>query len=236
MSSFILKIIALITMTIDHFSIIILRKPAGFLRVIGRIAFPLFAFQLVQGFIHTKNRLKHCTLLLIFAFISQVPFELAFNIKSLNIFFTLFLGFVAIWLFEFTYNSLKSYIKNHNKILYIISLIVILPFAFLGNIYNVDYGAWGILVICLFYFTRNCKKFIIPLLGYAALCIFKYWNVLLKAPLNINVWLNLLGTFIPIVLIYFYNGRKGKSMKYLFYIYYPAHLILLHYLATFFII
>ena len=103
MSAFILKIIALITMTCDHISYVIFKK-FSYLNYIGRIAFPIFAFQISEGYIHTKNLKKYLLRLFVFALISQAPYALYrsafFASFSLNVFFTLFLGLIGIILFE----------------------------------------------------------------------------------------------------------------------------------------
>ena len=82
MTSFSLKIIALITMFLDHISYPIFGG-FSYLNLIGRIAFPIFAFQISEGFIHTKNVKKYMLRLLLFAFISQIPFQL-FHFKFVN--------------------------------------------------------------------------------------------------------------------------------------------------------
>ena len=104
MTSFVLKIIALITMFIDHLGYAIYGK-FSYLNYIGRIAFPIFAFQISEGFVHTKNIKKYFIRLLVFAIISQLPFMLFLstfskNIYELNIFFTLSFGLLAIFIFD----------------------------------------------------------------------------------------------------------------------------------------
>ena len=102
MSSFVIKIIAIISMIFDHASDAIIGH-FSFFNLIGRIAFPLFCFQLVNGFKHTKNIYKYMLRLIIFGIISQIPFSIFIYFYSgsfitLNIFFTLALGLLAIYL------------------------------------------------------------------------------------------------------------------------------------------
>ena len=104
MTSFILKIIGVITMLFDHVGDAIIGK-FSFCNLIGRIAFPIFAFQAVQGYIYTKDLKKHMVKLFIFACISQIPFMLFLStfteeILTLNIFFTLFLGLLALFVYD----------------------------------------------------------------------------------------------------------------------------------------
>ncbi len=113
MSAFILKIIAVISMTCDHLSYLIFRQ-FSFLNYIGRIAFPIFAYQITEGYIHTHSLKNYFLRLFVFALISQVPFMLFTSMYStsihLNIFFTLILGLISIFIYEFL-NNLK-YDKN----------------------------------------------------------------------------------------------------------------------------
>ena len=104
MTSFTLKIIALITMFIDHLGYAIFNK-FSFFNYIGRVAFPIFAFQISEGFHYTKNVKKYFARLLLFAIFSQIPFMLflsifSTNIYKLNVFFTLFLGLFSIYIYD----------------------------------------------------------------------------------------------------------------------------------------
>ena len=107
-SGYWLKLIAVISMLIDHTSAVILEQipgleaPAFFMRIIGRAAFPIYCFLLVEGFYHTRSRAKYAGRLFLFALISEVPFDLAFSrrmwdFSSNNVFFTLLFGLLVIW-------------------------------------------------------------------------------------------------------------------------------------------
>ena len=106
MSAFVLKVIALISMVCDHSSYVIFGR-FSFLNYIGRIAFPIFAFQITEGYTHTRNLKSYLLRLFAFSLISQAPFMLFTSIISskfsLNIFFTLFLGLISITLFDRLY-------------------------------------------------------------------------------------------------------------------------------------
>ena len=103
MTSFVLKIIALISMLSDHLGYIIFGR-FSFMNCIGRLAFPIFAFSITEGFNHTKNLKKYLYRLSIFAIVSQIPFMLfmsTFTSRfSLNILFTLLLGLIAISIYD----------------------------------------------------------------------------------------------------------------------------------------
>ena len=102
LDSFQLKWIAIITMLIDHVGAIFFPGNLVF-RYVGRIAFPIFCFQLVEGFFHTRNIEKYMLRLGIFAIISEIPYDLAFrgnilDFEHQNVFFTLFLGILMLYL------------------------------------------------------------------------------------------------------------------------------------------
>ena len=237
MSSFVIKIIAIISMIFDHASDAIIGH-FSFFNLIGRIAFPLFCFQLVNGFKHTKNIYKYMLRLIIFGIISQIPFSIFIyfysgSFTTLNIFFTLALGLLAIYLLDKLPNNLK----------FIGILIDILIIA-LAEIIKVDYGWFGVaLILCiyLFYKERNgydkeiikntdninilnkLKNNYLFTIIFFLLCFIKYCNLFSNVS-SIIVWEQILFTFSPIIVMLLYNGKKGSSLKYFFYAFYPIHL------------
>lgn len=218
-----LKIIAMISMIIDHTAHMLqkdlpilneaLPLPFGqnitiyyIMRLLGRLAFPIFCFLIAEGFYYTKNRKKYGLNLLVFAIISELPFNLLysrgkhlFSTNGQNVFFTLFLGFLVLCILESKFNTLF-------KLIPIISIII------LSGFLHIDYGTQGILLISMLYMLRNnnVAKTILakPLLsgGYPA------WSAF--------------------VLINLYNGKrgfiKGKVFKYVFYAFYPVHILILY--------
>lgn len=244
MSSFVIKIIAIITMFCDHFSDAILGK-LSFLNIIGRIAFPLFCFQIVIGYKHTKNVNKYLLRLFIFSLISQVPFSLftyAYlgQINLLNVFFTLCLGLLAIYILDI---APKKY-----KILALLIDVIIMLFA---EFAKTDYGWFGVCLILCFYLFYNDKKSepaknvsensitffnnnVLFCIVYLTLCIIKYSSYFGLTYTYIVV-AEIIGTFFPVIFMLLYNGKKGPGLKYLFYIFYPLHLLILviaHYLIV----
>ena len=209
-----IKLIALFTMTIDHVGAILYPSELA-LRIVGRLSFPLFCYLIVLGLESTRSATRYFARLLLFAFISQVPYYLAFGygpLDSLNIFFTLALGVLFLrLLFPLRMRSLLS--------IFPILLSSILPF---------DYGWYGIMLIGCMYLLRKDA-----LLGVLALILV---NILFLPVSAIQV-LSLFS--VPIVLMH--NGGalrieteiKEKSaysslIKYFFYVYYPLHLSLLY--------
>lgn len=190
----------------------------SFLNLIGRIAFPLFAFQSVQGYLHTKNLKKHIKKLTIFAFISQIPFMLFLStittdIFKLNVLFTFILGLFSIYIYE----------KHKNKNVAILYVLLISIFAQLSNC---DYGMYGVLLIFLFYLFKDNKN--LMYISVILITIFKYAiNIFLNSSFTPRFILSAIFTCIPLIFINFYNKKEGPKAKYLFYVFYPLHLMLL---------
>ncbi len=177
------------------------------LRAIGRLAFPIFCFLLVEGFLHTKNVKKYALRLGLFALISEIPFDLAFNGKLLevsyqNVFFTLFIGLLVLIGLQYFEKSLPLHLS---WLRFLVALTGILFAVFLRT----DYDAFGIMLIVLLYEFRNHQT--LQCIAGAILMLFNSTT----------------GCF-AFLLIWFYNGERGKQLpKYFFYAFYPAHLIVL---------
>lgn len=202
------------------------------LRSVGRIAFPLFAFLLVEGFVHTSNYKRYLTRVGICALVAEIPFNLVItsasglysNLKgSTSIFcpfyqntvFTFVIGLLMLWCmryFEATDATPKAAFRQlFGQVLCVVVAGVV------AVLLRTDYNFFGILAIAVFYIFRHSKKMMI-LLG--CLVFLQYDITCLMA-------------FIP---IYMYNGMEvpAKKLKYFFYIFYPAHLLVL-FLASLFI-
>lgn len=216
MTSFILKLIAMFTMTIDHVGYIVFGK-FSFFNYIGRLAFPIFAFQISEGYLHTKNKKNYLYRLAFFAFASQVPFSLFYSTFStnfvLNVFVTLLIGLIAIIGYEQTTNKY-------------IGLLLVVCLASTANLIKADYGAFGVLAIFVFHVFK--KKKLYMNLSYLGLCVLKYLPSLLQSDFAYQYILLMLGTALPLVFVHFYNGKKGLSTKYVLYGYYPVHLMVLY--------
>ncbi|MEM3040916.1 MAG: TraX family protein [Nitrososphaerota archaeon] len=204
-----LKWIAVITMTIDHIGAV-LYPACWFLRVIGRLSFPLFSFLLVLGVETTRNVKNYSLRLFIFALVSQFPFVLAIGIgifESLNVFFTLFFGVLFIYFFK----------KK--------SPLILLPI--LASFLNFDYSIYGILLIGSMYLLREDRKTGIV-------------SIILLNLLFLPVWPTQIFSLFALPIILFYSsdlktfkGSEWKNAypfwrKYFFYVYYPLHLTLLY--------
>ncbi|MDO5155644.1 MAG: TraX family protein [Eubacteriales bacterium] len=206
--SFTLKMIAIITMLIDHIGYTCI--PMGtsqytVFRAIGRIAFPIFCFLIVEGFYHTRSHLNYLIRLAIFAILSEIPFDLAFRHTmfdwgSQNVFFTLMLGLLSLFCLE----------EINNRRVFVIPLVLIWAGAYF---IQCDYGLGGVLLIDMFYHARKTpiiRAILAALLLYLFFGKFELWGL------------------IAIPLIMLYNGKKGPSIKMLFYWFYPVHLMILY--------
>jgi hypothetical protein len=238
----ILKITAIITMFIDHIGAAILYFiPTLFLlnpenhkklelfygisRNIGRIAFPLFCFLLVEGFVHTKNVKKYMLRLFVFALVSEFPFDLAFYdglaFVHQNVFWTLLLGLITIygidWIIQFARQEQVDFSKVKNQVLMAIGLCGVgLIGGGISVLMNTDYSYHGVLLILIFYVLRH-NRIMAGLIGYMTFVTFLYEPFCLPA----------------FIMIQFYNGKKGLAKtkinyQYIFYAFYPVHLLILY--------
>ena len=220
-----LKYIAFLSMLADHVNKAliyhflsgegILQRISDAFDILGRIAFPLFAFFLVEGFFKTGNRKKYLASLVIFGIISEIPFDMAlsgvfFEPNSNNIMFTLALMLITIWIID----TLKEKMQNMSKyIWYPFSFVIVGIMCIISMVTGLDYEYHAIMIGYLFYIFYNKRVFAI-FLGYLA--IFK------------EVW-SLLG----FSLILTYNGKRGKQNKLFNYCFYPVHLLILGILRIF---
>ena len=229
MTSFSLKIFAIISMFCDHFGDAFWGQ-FSFLNLIGRFAFPIFAFQISEGFTHTKSIKKYFLRLGIFALIAQIPFSLFCgkfqgNYLALNVFFTLFLGLLSIYLYDYITKSPNTSPKSF-PIDKIIGIIVMLLIAYVAELLGTDYGMWGVIVIFAFYFFKKNK--LLMALSFVFLCIIKYGMYIYQVGFNSSILALGIFTALSILFIDLYNGKQGRKIKYLLYFFYPIHLFLLY--------
>ena len=256
MSSFTIKIIAIITMLIDHL------KDGLFpdyyvMNIIGRIAFPLFAFQVAIGYEKTKNVYKYMQRMLIFAIISEFAFYIFsqrfFNGQLVfNVMFTLLFGIMVMHVWDFKVYNKEDENKNINKkdkinqkpktnkesnlinniFIWIIKIFIIFTLCYIAEKFKFDYGALGVLFILAIHLLFNRDKKIIFSILYLLYCIYEFRAFFGVVPDGIT-FLYIAFMYFPIVIMFLYNGKKGPSLKYFFYLFYPIHIsiiILLSYI------
>jgi len=201
-----LKVIAMAAMLCDHVAVVFLQGELYLaLRIVGRIAFPIFAYFIVQGFLHTSDYRKYFMRIGIFAMVSEIPFDLAFQGKVLefhsqNVMFTLFIALGTLYfLREWEGNAWAE-------------CLVLLAGCLLGWLLRVDYGWFGVAVVGFFYLLRFKEYQYI----FISMLFFIYGGI---------EWFGILG--VMFVLLYREDRETLPLPRYLFYIFYPAHLLLL---------
>lgn len=203
-----LKLIACITMLIDHIGAIFV-PTWPFFRIIGRISFPIFCFLLVEGFHHTKNARKYGLRLLLSAVISEVIFDLAFygqpTWDASSVMVTLFLGFCVLQIIQSKQNI-------------VIKVICALLFALAGGMLHSDYGVYGILLIFLFDLTRKLPNKKVIQLAVMILLFYHMGGIAIYAAFSI----------IPISLYSAQKKTYNKAIQWTFYLFYPVHLFVLY--------
>lgn len=211
----VLKIIACICMLCDH-AAIILFMPGDttyeIMRRIGRTAFPIFCFLLTEGFIYSHSRKRYAGSLLLFALLSQPIYTMSISDspERLNVMFTLLLGIILLQVLE-QLSDLQSGIR------FCLSGISIALICMIASYIHCSYEAIGILEITAFYIFRQ-KRVLALLFAYIVISL----NILMGGA---GLW-----AAPAFIFIYFYNGKQGKiskKYKYLFYFFYPGHLLAL---------
>ena len=204
-----LKLIAILSMLIDHIGYIFFPGNIEF-RIVGRLAFPIFAWHISQGYVHTRDQKKYMLRMLIFAGISQLPFMLAFasGMDYLNVMFTFFLSLLVLYGIE------------HKK--YVLSLVSIFASSQIG----MDYGIYGVMMVLLFYIFKEKKNqaFIV--------------TSILTIVYSLDGWIYqnfaILGQLLALKMPYGLklNLKISKNFeKYFFYLFYPGHLLILYLIA-----
>lgn len=244
LSTFTLKIIAILTMTIDHIGAVLGMEGYDgilsydtymILRTIGRTAFPIFSYLIVEGYFHTRNVRNYTIRLFVFALLSQLPFNLAikgdiFKFQSLNIFFTLLLGLVLIWIIDTLIKKIRlSEIEPHQSVLLPYIFAVIAVFYAVDNFIPIDYGVYGLLLILVFYFFRAKEETLEnPDAGTKAVLAQFIAIGVITFLFSSGIQIYCLFALIPIAM---HNNKKGKGLKYFFYLYYPLHLLIIYFMG-----
>lgn len=219
-----LKAVAVVTMLIDHFAAVVisgyinarytrlpqeetavLKTAYEWMRHIGRMAFPIFVFLVVEGFYHTRDRKKYAARLFLFAVLSEIPYDLAVSgricsWRAQNTLFTLFFGLLVIWLMDAVRFA-------RGGILF--QLMIAAAGCGLACVCRLDYLWQGIALIALFYLLRAYRAAVV-LGGFCILAEGIPWS----AP--------------AFLLLFLYNGRRGRRRQKWLYLFYPLHLLALY--------
>ena len=222
LSNSMLKVFAVITMLIDHTAVVFRSRFNDvfllfssfsmtyyeLMRFIGRWSFPVYAFLITEGFLHTRNRRMYGLRLLLFAFLSEIPWNLEHTgilyYEKQNVFFTLFLGYVGLCMIE----KLE---KREDELKHEILLLFLLLISF---VLNADYGYIGFAFILVMYLLRK-----------SLIC-----QAIIGSCLSSSHW-KIVPSF---ALISLYNGKRGfirnRFLQLLFYSIYPLHMLLFYFI------
>lgn len=209
-----LKIVALVAMTCDHVGKMLFPR-VMILQIIGRLAFPIFAYMIAEGCVYTKSKKKYIlTMAGIAALCQAVNFiALGSYFQCVLVTFTLSIGLIYLARYAQKKKSVLSFTYCVIAFLIVVFVSETLPFILQGTDYAIDYGTIGILMPLGIYLGRN---------KWEKLAVMSALLVLLSTKIGGLQWYGLLAPLIVVL----YNGQRGKmKMKYLFYIYYPLHLV-----------
>ena len=202
-----LKLIACVTMLLDHMGAVLFPEQL-WLRIIGRIAFPIYCFLLAEGAHYTKNPIRYGLRLLIGLLLAEIPFDLVhggLSFHQQNVMFTLLLGFLAILSVKHLSGSMR--------------LLALLPII-AAELLRTDYGAMGVFMILMFFITRNLEEnHVLQAIGLLGLGVSVFKTSFIQ-PLAV----------LAILPISLYSGKKvsdNKVLQWGFYLFYPVHLLIL---------
>ena len=216
-----LKLIACVTMLIDHIGATLI--PWSFLRIIGRVSFPIYCFLIAEGAHYTRNPKRYAIRLLFGSFLSEYIFDMTFygrrNWFGNGVMLTLLLGFLAL-------RVMQTHWKDSLKLFAMILLVLSADLLF------TDYGSDGVLLILLFGCTRGIPhQRIVQFFGMLILFFHMGGATISIGPWNMYIELLATLSIIPISL---YSGEKvtdSKALQLGFYLFYPAHLWILYLLS-----
>ena len=222
-----LKIIAMVSMLCDHVGLLFFPS-ADIFRIIGRLAFPIFAYMIAEGCRYTKNRAKYLGLIAGMGIVFQVVYLVAMGSLYQGILVTFSLAIITIYAIDGILKTKKLWtiLASIASLLFVAAFVFVLPVLLKGTDFDIDYGLWGILLpVAVYYLPNRLWRTI----GMALLLLVRAIHyTVFPAALGTLQWFALLSA----VLLALYNGERGKAkMKYVFYIFYPAHLVILYGIA-----
>ena len=223
MSSFVIKIIAAASMLIDHMGLLLFPQ-YRFMRILGRLAFPLYAFCIAEGFYYTRDRKRYFGQIFVLGLLCQIVYFIADGSMYLGVLIAFSLSILLMWTLDGVKKALAA--KNGAIKAAAIFVLALAAVAALCHFMTVDYGFVGILLPVLAF--ASGKKWVrlgLFSLGLVALCAVIYSS----GGLDVQWW-----ALAALPLLALYNGKPGKyRMKYFFYVFYPAHLAVLYLIAMF---
>lgn len=228
-----LRLLAILFMLLDHLWATVV--PGNlWMTCVGRLAFPIFAFQLCEGYRHTGDFRRYCLRLLLFALLSEIPFNLFYAGSVLfpfhqNVMFTLLLGLLAIRQAD----MLRREQGIKKKSLRCLALLTVLAG---GVLLFPDYGLRGVMTVLCFFVFREHRLF--QLAAMAVLNIFAFKGQTIPVSLlGLTCDFPIQGfALLALPLFWLYNGEKGpggKGLRLFWYIFYPLHMLALYFIQQF---
>lgn len=212
-----LKLIALIAMTVDHLGLFIFHDMI-IMRMIGRLAMPIFAWMIAEGCYYTKNRLKYFLTMAGFGTLCQVVYLVAMESLTQCILITFSLSVVLIYALDYATKKRNLWSLSLMGVAFaaVAYICVFLPGDLPGTDFSVDYGIYGVFLPVLIYIGKTKEqKLMAAAIGMLPLALRMGW------------WQ--FPCFLALPLLALYDGKRGKrKLKYLFYIYYPLHLVAIY--------
>ena len=211
-----LKILAAIFMTIDHIGVLLFPRVL-LLRILGRLAMPIFAFMIAEGCKYTRNKKKYFGTIFALALFCQIVYFIADGSLYLSILFTFSLSILTIYAMQ----NLKAKNDTLSCLLFLGTVCAVFV---LNLVFTIDYGFWGCMLPVFAAIPQGTKydRHPIPIgmLGVGLV----FMSIAIG---DIQGW-----SLLAIPLLLCYNGKRGKgNLKYFFYIFYPLHLALLQGIA-----
>ncbi len=230
----VIKILGALFMLIDHAGLMLLPN-IKIMRIIGRLAFPIFAFMIAEGCHYTKNKLRYFLTVFLLGFACQLVYYLYDKQLDMSILITFSLSILAVYSLQFTKESL--FIKEYGyfiKILAVITFIsIIAGIYYINQIFKIDYGFWGCLApifASLLVKPHKVSSKVWDLIDnkFTRLIIFGIGLLILA----IEIGQNQIYSLLSLLILLLYSGKRGKfNLKYFFYVFYPLHLVCLEGLA-----
>lgn len=228
LNGFHLKLIAICTMLIDHMGYTLF-PGVMWLRCVGRVAFPIFCFLIAEGCVYTHDRKKYALRLLVFALLSEIPYNLMnsgmiWDPYDQNVLWTLLTGALVCWLMDWT-------LKKRTPLSFVLTGAVMLAAYWLLEIGNTDYGGWGMLLVAAFYGVHRAPSGAVVKMIAQAFGLAFFSLGVMGGYLSIELW-----SLVSLTPIWLYNGQRGfshKAVQYGFYAFYPVHILILSLIAIY---
>ena len=228
LNGFHLKLIAICTMLIDHMGYTLF-PGVMWLRCIGRVAFPIFCFLIAEGCVYTHDRKKYALRLLVFALLSEIPYNLMnsgmiWDPYDQNVLWTLLTGALVCWLIDWA-------LKKCTPLSFVLTGAAMVAAYWLLEAFRTDYGGWGMLLVAAFYGVHRAPSGAVVKMIAQAFGLAFFSLGVMGGYLSIELW-----SLVSLAPIWLYNGQRGfshKAVQYGFYAFYPVHILILSLIAMY---